>query len=98
MTGKHWPGPAAMSSSPVIQIPTSATPANINFINLLQENAVKFKHAMPTYNNERRMGPPHLPKFEVDCVWRHERTTGQAKTKKLAKNNAAELMWMKFKP
>lgn len=87
--------PVIVSSNTAVQ---TAVAANISFINLLQEHAVKYGHEMPTYPNERRIGPDHFPKFEVDCVWRNERTTGQAKTKKMAKTNAAELMWTKFKP
>lgn len=91
LTKRNLPCPTKVHSSGSIQ-----PPAPVSYINLLQEAAVRDGHAMPIYQNERSMGLPHLPVFQVDCVWRQEQTTGEANTKKLAKNNAAKNMYTKF--
>lgn len=73
----------------------AATP-NINCINKLQEISMKDGYALPLYNNERILGPHHKREFEIDCVWRSERTTGGGRSKKDAKLDAAQRMWNKF--
>ena len=63
----------------------------------LQEWAQKKYKKLPTYELTNRTGPDHSPVFTVTVCIGKQNATGQGSSKKLAEQNAAEMLLRKIK-
>lgn len=59
---------------------------------LLQEEALKQKLNLPTYEMLEKMGPEHEPEFIIEVIVNNKKAKGLGKNKKQAEQNAAEKM------
>ncbi|XP_015926593.2 protein Loquacious [Parasteatoda tepidariorum] len=68
-----------------------------NSIGMLQEYCTKHNKMPPYYETINESGPPHDKIFLVQCMVEQFTTEGEAKTKRLGKRIAAELMLEQLK-
>ncbi|XP_055637710.1 interferon-inducible double-stranded RNA-dependent protein kinase activator A homolog isoform X2 [Toxorhynchites rutilus septentrionalis] len=67
-----------------------------NPIGWLQEMCMARRWPPPTYETETEIGLPHERQFTIACSVLKYREVGKGKSKKIAKRQAAQLMWKKL--